>query len=88
LSEKVDNEAVGLVGFPAWEALQKLIDVRIEALEKLFTINSETDTPESIGYRYMALTNVIQHLRSIRELPEVIYNGKKLHEGIQAGQGK
>jgi len=80
LSEKVDNEALQLIGFPGWEALKELIDKRINALERLFTINSETDTPESIGYRYMALQNVIQHLKSIKEFPEHLLEAKKLHE--------
>jgi hypothetical protein len=86
LSEKVDNEAIGLIGFPAWDALKELIDKRVKMLEQLFTINSETDTPESIGYRYMALQNVIQHLNSIKEFPEHLLQAKKLHEEIRAGQ--
>lgn len=69
-----------LAGDPRWEAMQELITKHIEALESMFNIDPVHDTPETIGFRYMALTNVIAHLKFVSQLPETLLEAKKIHE--------
>jgi exopolysaccharide biosynthesis protein len=67
------REIVQLANDPRWHQIQEVIGMRIKSLEAMFNVEV-TDTPEQVGFRYMALKTVIGELEWVKNLPETTYH--------------
>lgn len=81
--KKKDEDLIAdLVNDQRWEAMKKVIDLRIEYLKNLLNPFSnqfiiEKDTPEMIGFKFLIVSAVIDFLTEIRDLPEMIEKSGK-----------
>lgn len=58
-----------LAGSDDWKAVIEVIDRYILQLEAL-PLNTENETVEAVGFRYLASRVTIDYLKDIRDLPE------------------
>ena len=79
-AESSDSLIMNLNGDDRWRAFQEVIQKRIEALESMDGIIDNTDTVESVGFRYLAIRTTIAHLKWMMKLPEALYQSKQLNE--------
>lgn len=63
------SKIANLADSDSFKALQEVIDVWIQELQSI-PINPKTDTPESIGFRYMASQVAIEYLKDVKNLPK------------------
>jgi hypothetical protein len=63
------DKIASLANSDSFSALVDDINEKIEALRNI-PINPLTDTPESVGFRYLASQVTIEYLTEIRDLPE------------------
>jgi len=76
-----------LSGFPGWKEMKKLIKRKINLLQQMIepmsmkSMIEPTDTPETVGFKYLIVNSVIGYLSEILTLPdkltEVIKNEGK-----------
>lgn len=63
------SKIANLADSESFKALGEVIDIWIEQLQNI-AINPQTDTPESVGFRYMASQVTIEYLKDVKNLPE------------------
>lgn len=79
-AESSDALIMNLNGDDRWRAFQEVIRKRIEALESMEGIIDNTDTVESVGFRYLAIRTTIAHLKWMIALPEALYQSKQIND--------
>lgn len=62
------DKIASLVNSDGFKAIQEVIDGMIANLQEI-PIDSKVDTPESIGFRYLASRVTVEYLQEIRDLP-------------------
>lgn len=73
-AEKADSEIGQLSVDPRWLKMKEAIDAQVRMWEKEIPIEV-TDTPESIGFRYLAGRLVAGALKAVRDLPDAVSEG-------------
>lgn len=63
------TKIASLVNSDGFKAIQEVIDRMIDDLRDI-PIDPKTDTPESVGFRYLASKVTIEYLTNIRNLPQ------------------
>lgn len=63
------SKIASLVNSDGFKALQEIIDRSITSLRDI-PVDPKTDTPESVGFRYLAAKVTIEYLQEIRDLPK------------------
>lgn len=63
------SKIASLVNSDGFKALQEVIDRMIADLQDI-PVDPKTDTPESVGFRYLAAKVTIEYLTDIRDLPK------------------
>lgn len=77
-----DHESIGqLANDPRWQAMQRVIEERMNALDALEGMIEPNDTVESVGFRYLATRVALSHLRDMLNLPNAIQEATALQEG-------
>jgi hypothetical protein len=71
VAEKSDAEIGGLAADPRWISFKTVIQNMVDQWEKEIEIK-ETDTPEQIGFKYMAGRLVAGALKAVRDLPDAV----------------
>lgn len=64
-----DKKTASLANSDGFKALQQYIDQQIEFLSDI-SVDPAKDTPETVGFRYLATSVTVQYLKIIRDLPE------------------
>lgn len=85
LAEKSDNEIGQLSVDPRWLKMKETLDQQIAQWERQIPIEV-TDTPESVGFRYIAARLVAGALKAVRDLPDAIAQGVDIHGAEQSGE--
>ncbi len=80
---KDDQELIAsLAGDSRWKAMQKVIMARIEALKEMIDpfsgqpLFDSTDTPETIGIKYLTVSMIVRYLKEIHDYPETIFKNE------------
>lgn len=63
------TQIASLVNSDGFKALQEIIDRSITSLKDI-PVDPKTDTPESVGFRYLASRVAIEYLQELRDLPQ------------------
>lgn len=63
------KQIASLANSDGFKALQEVIDRYISLLQNI-PIDPKTDSPESIGFRYLASRVAIEYLQEVRDLPD------------------
>lgn len=63
------SKIASLVNSDGFKAVQEVINQMIDDLRDI-PIDPKTDTPDSIGFRYLASKIAIEYLTSVRDMPE------------------
>lgn len=87
---KEDEQMAHIISFkndPRFEALKDVVEDWIEDLESMRGIIKDTDTPELIGYRFLAVQTATHFLRSVVNLPDAIAKAKEYEQQRQTEAG-
>lgn len=77
--QKDDSDAITtLIGYPGWDKLKEWAEGRLKDIESLNDSLSPTDTPEIIGYRFLAAKTAAVLVREVLNLPEAILKSYEL----------
>ena len=73
------DRIASLANSDSFKELQEVIDVWIDSLENI-PIDPNTDTVESIGFRYLASRVTVDYLTDLRNMPERYAKMKQMEE--------
>lgn len=77
-TEKENDELISALYLdPRFTALKDYIDTMIDQLDRLEGIIEPTDSPETIGFRYMIARVAKSYLETVRDLPETLANVRR-----------
>lgn len=71
-----DGKITGLLGDDRWTAFQEEITRRIAVLSAMNGVEP-TDTVESIGFRFLAVSLAVTQLKWVLDLPQTLYEAQQ-----------
>lgn len=75
-----DSYVAGLATDDRWKAYKRVVEQRIDALRSLEGMIDSSDTPETVGFRYLAVSVAIAHLKELISLPDVLFEAQQNNE--------
>ena len=89
IEESTDNESsiAGIELDPRWKTICEVIQGRIDALSRMDGMIDDTDTVETVGFRFLAARIAIAQLSDILSLPATLQAAEKIN-GQRTKTGK